>query len=141
MAKQWVMEFLPDGDGNKLVCSYVATGLETTANQISLYLGDDVPLYRQSEYKNAWKWLYEGIKSRNLLESPSFVGQVLYTGADINALTIANRRTSVELTFYAATDVVLSIGSAVTTKGDTNYLEAAFQQLIEFAAEESLKVA
>lgn len=140
MAKQWVMEFLPDGDGNKLQASYVAIGLETTANQISLYLGDDVPLYRQSEYKNAWKWLYEGVKSRNLLDGP-FNGSLLYTAVDINAITIANRRTSSDLIPYTATDVILAIGSAVTAKGDTNYLEAAFQQLIEFAAEESLKVA
>ena len=139
MAKQWLMSNY-NNDGNKLDCTYVAVGAETAGSQISLYIGDAVPEYRQSEIKNAWKWLYEGIKSRNLLDD-QFKGSLLYTAADINAITINNRRTSTELTPYTDTDVIIGIGANVTALGDTNILEAAIQQLIEFAAEETLKAA
>ena len=140
MAKQWYMTFLPDQDGNKLECNYTEIALETPFLDISLYVGDDVPLYRQSEIKNAWKWLYEGIKSRNLLDG-QFVSFPLYTAVDINAITIANRRTSSELTPYTSTDIILALGQTVTEYGDNVMLEAAVQQLIEFAAEETLKAA
>jgi len=140
MATQFYMTLLPSYDGNKLNCVATDIPLETPPDDISLYIGDDVPLYRQSEIKNAWKWLYEGVKSRNLLDD-QFKGSLLYTAVDINAITINNRRTSTELTPYTDSDVIIGIGANVTALGDTNILEAAFQQLIEFAAEETLKAA
>ena len=140
MATQWFMTFLPDGDGNKLRCEVTNTPLDTPPAVISLYVGDLVPLYRQSEIKNAWKWLYESVKSRNLLDGP-YSGAVLYTGVDINDITSSNLRTSSVLADFNTSDIILAIGLDVTTRGDTNLLEAGFQQLIEFAAEETLKAA
>lgn len=140
MAKQWYMTFLPDKDGNKLKCTYTDIALDTPGTDISLYVGDTVPLYRQSEIKNAWKWLYQGIKSRNLLDS-QFSGAVLYSGASINALTINNRRTASDIATFNDDDVAIAIGLDSTLVGDVNFLEEAFTQLIEFAAEETLKAA
>lgn len=139
MAKQWIADLSSKGyDGDKPTMSYAETGAAVGADQISLYIGDDVPVRRQNEIFNGWKWLFDGVKSRNLLDD-QFNGAILYTASDVDIMTINDRRTSTELTPYTDTDVIIAIGSNITALNDTVTLDTAFKELRDFALENQFK--
>jgi hypothetical protein len=142
MSIQWVATYTPALDSTKMDMAYVGTGAEVTANQVALYLGDTVPTYRQLEIIDGWRWLFQGIKERNLLDDGAFVGALLYTGSNINELmTAENRRTSSTFADFLTEDVFIGLGTAVTAAGDFESLYAIFEQLRQFALEETLKAA
>jgi hypothetical protein len=138
MAKQWTMPFLPAKEGNKLLATYVDTGSVPVADDnITIYIGDDVPFYPQSTYIDGWIWLYNGVVDRLLLDGP-FNGAVLYTGADYQNLTANNRRTESLIASFTTTDVVIGLGLNVTATGSTVMLQNAVYDLVDFARSETL---
>ena len=141
MAKQWAMEYLPARSGNKLLCSYVDGAAVADADSITVAIGDDVPVRRQTEIINAWKWLYEGLKSRNLLDPDNWTN-LLVTAADMDNITIANRRTDSDPSFFTDTDIGIWLGANVvdSTENDADrvMLENAFRQLADWARENFL---
>jgi hypothetical protein len=144
MSKQWVATYTPALDSTKQAMLYVPTGVEVTANQVALYVGDSVPLYRQVEIIEGWRWLYQGVAERNLLDEgtgSTFPGALLYSGADIDNMTENDRRTSSVFGDFTATDVFIGMGTAVTASGDLESLHAVFTQLRQFALEATLKAA
>lgn len=139
MAKQWTMPFLPAKEGNKLLATYVSSGAIAVADDnITIYLGDNVPLYPQSTYIDGWIWLYNGLIDRLLLDGPPWSGDVVYTGAAWNNLTANNRRTESLVASFTADDVILGIGQNVTATGSTMMLQNAVYDLVDFARTETL---
>ena len=139
MAKEWTMPFLPAKNGNKLLASYNATGLAVADDNISVYLGDNVPLYPQNTITTGWRWLFDGVMSRNLLDGPPWAGAVLYSGSNWQIMTANDRRTESLLATLTADDIIIGIGLNVTATGDTVMVYDAFKVLIEYAMETDLK--
>lgn len=118
-----------------------STPVEITADQIAVYALADVDLTRQNEIVNGWKWLFDGIRERNLVDDGGqFQGAICYTYASINDLTVANRRTSSALIDINVDDVVVGLGLNVTTnvKGRTMPLENAISYLAEIVGLKAL---
>lgn len=141
MAKQWKLDYLPGKNQSKNGMVYVPTGLEIGADEISVYLGDNVPVSAQVIIVNAWEWLYNGVVERNLLDKAPWAGAILYTGSNWNKLTAADRRTESLLATLTEDDIIIGIGANVTALGDQVFLRTAFRRLREFAMEQTLKAA
>jgi len=142
MAKQWKMTVGTTGlvHPDRTTMAYVETGTEVGANEISVYIGNNVSEARQVEFVAAWRWLYNGVRERNLLDA-QFKGFILYTGASIDSLTTTDRRTESTIASFTDDDVVLGIGSAVTGLGERVDIAEAFKALGNFALESTLKAA
>lgn len=130
---------------NRQISNIIVTegvAAEVGANDIAIYALDNVPLYKQLEIFNAWRWLWNGVRDRNLLDS-QFVGAILYTYSNINILTENDRRTSSALIDLNPEDVVIGIGLNVTTdfRGAVTPLETGFEKLRHAALEQFLKAA
>ena len=136
---QWYGTYLPAQEIPKSSRLSTEIALETPPDDISIYIGALVDPARVDEIVNAWKFLYHGIKERNLLDG-QFISFPLYTYVDIDEITANNRRTSSDMTGLQVTDVVLALGSSVTEYHDTTQLGTAIYGLIEFAMEDTLKV-
>jgi hypothetical protein len=141
MSIQWVATYTPSLDSTKMAMTYVPVGAAVTADQVAIYIGDSVPMYRQVEIIEGWRWLYQGVRERNLLDGPPWQGSPLYTGADISNMTANDRRTGADMTPFTATDVMIGMGANVTATGDKETLHAIFTQLRQFASEATLKAA
>ena len=131
----------PTGDvGDIVITTLVANpGQESLA----IYVGDDVGLYRSTEIFNAWGWLENGIKDRNIVQD--FAPGFIFSGAPIDALTIPNRVTSGTLA-TAVTDDSVGLGMGNLLRVEDTWAhswgvpyESAFGKLKD-AALEYLKV-
>ena len=141
MAQQWRMVVTPRNAGNKLVAEYLASGVEPAADEIAVYIGDNVPTrIQQAVTFNAWRWLWNGVKNRNLLDD-QFKGAQLVTGSHFEFLSEQDRRTASNIAFFSEDDIMIGMGADVTDLGDKVYIEAAFAQLRDFALENNLKAA
>jgi hypothetical protein len=114
----------------------VDVGIATAVDEVSVYIGDNVNESRQAEIVNAWRWLYNGLMDRNLLEG-QFKGLDIYSGSNIKFLTAIERRTSVPFATILETDVGIGIGSAVTAFGGVTMILTAIQLLQDFALEKN----
>lgn len=138
--QQWISIYMPRQETVKQECVSTPIVLETPPDDISLYIGANiVGTARGVEIVNAWRFLFNGIKDRNLLDD-QFKGALLYTYVDINDITANNRRTSSDLTGVTSDDVVIGLGLNVTAKGQTQSLASGVERLIEYAMETTLKV-
>ena len=129
----------PNGQGFKPeVTPSDAALAPPNANSMLIAYADGVSPHRQLEIINGWKWLWEGIRERNLLDS-QFVGSLLITGAPVNQLVTEFRKTSSIIGDFVAGDVLVSIGLGVSTgsigRGATQMLDSGFRMLREFAKE------
>jgi hypothetical protein len=110
------------------------TLIAVPADRIAVYAGDNVDLGRQNEIINGWKWLWTGVRDRNLLDV-QFNGNVLYSGAAIDSLTEYNRRTASVVTSFTDDDIIIGLGNAVTgaAGGAIDQLKVAFDKLASAA--------
>ena len=131
----------PDREISNIIVSE-GVAAEVAANEISIYALDTVPLHRQLEIFNAWIWLWNGIRDRALLDGP-FTGNILYSGSSILQLTEPDRRTSSVIASFNDDDVVVGLGSGVTTQilSAVTPLETGFLRLRNAALEQFLKAA
>lgn len=140
MAKQFALEMLPDRQGWKpgTIETVPDPVAEPIADQIVIGYAVGVEPYRQLEIINGWKWLWAGVRDRNLLDV-QFHGAALISGAPINSLVIANRKTSSNVLDFGEGDVFIALGVDVTTDrvGATQLLDSGFRMLREFAKENS----
>jgi len=136
MAKNYTLTMLPNMQGWKPEIVAADLVAPVGANNISVSYGDDVEPHRQVEIINGWKWLWHGVRDRNLLNS-QFVGAILLTGAPINSLVEASRKTSSTGGDFDDNDLLLSIGTgiAVDSNGATQMLDSGFRMLREYAKE------
>lgn len=116
--------------------------IEVPANSIAIYLIDPAATYRQNEIISAWKWLYNGIRDRNLLDD-QFAGAVLYTAVPLGETVSPKRKTSSVFADIAAGDAGLgiSVETATLFHGAVIPLETAFRKLYNVALESTLKAA
>ena len=117
------------------------TPIQVPANRVAVYALANVPMHRQLEIVDAWYWLWNGIRDRNLLDK-QFAGSACYSGAPIDNLTIPGRKTASDVSFFGADDVVVGLGAGVTGsfKGALVPLESAFEKLREIALERYFKL-
>ena len=117
------------------------TPIEVPDDRVAVYALANVPLHRQLEIVDAWYWLWNGVRDRNLLDS-QFAGSKVYSGAPIDDLTIPGRKTASVISFFTADDVVIGLGASVTGafKGAVVPLESAFEKLREISLERYFKL-
>ena len=123
-----------------------ATIVAVPVNNIAVYAGDTVNLARQVEIITGWKFLYNGIRDRNLINQGApgtFYGLPIYSGTDIDSKGEFDRRTESLVASFTANDIIIAIGGNVSVAfhGATLHLEAALTRLIEEAHHQSLKAA
>ena len=112
---------------------------EVPANNIAIYAGSAVALYRQLEMVTGWQFLWNGVRDRNLMDV-QFNGSVLYSGTDIDKKGENDRRTESVVASFTNDDVIIGIGLGATGEfgGAVLPLDSAFEQLIQFARESIL---
>ena len=117
------------------------TPIEVPADRVAIYALANVPLYRQVEIVNAWQWLWNGVKDRNLLDV-QFAGSTLYSGASVDNITASNRRTESTIASFDPEDIAIGMGATVTGlfKGAVVPLASAFEQLREAAMQGYFKL-
>ena len=113
---------------------------EVPAENIAIYIGATVGAYRNTEIVNAWQWLWNGIRDRNLMQT---FGGVIYSGADIDHLDENSRLTSGVFATFGDNDVFIGVGQLVVAEwlDAVEPVEAGFTLLIQHAMELSQKVA
>ena len=132
---------VPDREISNIIVSQ-GVAAEVGADEISIYALDSVLLHQQLEIFNAWRWLWNGIRDRALLDG-SFTGNILYSGSNIFQLTEPDRRTSSVIAFFDDEDVVVGLGANVTMQilSAVTPLETGFTRLRNAALEQALKAA
>lgn len=118
-----------------------ALPVEVPVNSIALYLIDPASDQRQLEIDNGWRWLWNGVRDRNLLDI-QFNGALLYTAVPLDNIVAAGRKTSSQFLDVEAGDIGLGISAETTAlfRGAVTPLEVAFQQLRDRARELVFKV-
>lgn len=144
MAKQFSVDVVTKQHADKLEIVETDVVADPGPNFISIAFGDDVPEHRAVEILNAWRWLWNGVRDRGLLDA-QFVGAILITGVGIDHLNVTDRRTSSTVGDFATDDVLLTVGAGVATGPDTgrtatNRLESGFAKLREYANENFFNV-
>jgi hypothetical protein len=139
MARQYTITMMPNGQGWKPeVTPSDAAAAAPGVNEMSIGYADDVETHRTLEMHNGWRWLWNGVRDRNLLDV-QFVGSLLLTGANINSLTESNRRTSSDILDFATGDVWIGVGAGVSTgaigRSANQMLDSGFRMLREYAKE------
>lgn len=124
---------------NKLNVTVSEVIVEVPANNIAIYAGDTVALYRQLEMVTGWNFLWNGIRDRALMDV-QFDGSVLYTGTDIDKKGEFDRRTESVVASFTDNDIIVGIGLGATGEfhGAVLPLDSALEQLIQVARESNL---
>jgi hypothetical protein len=134
MAFQFLMTF----KGNSFSKQDVATSAVLSApavNQIGIHIADAVDISRRNEITEGWRWLWNGVRDRALLDI-QFRDLPLASGVPVNDISIPARKTASDPTLVVADgDILISMGSGVTDNGATEKLESAFSQLRGVAKE------
>jgi hypothetical protein len=109
-------------------------------NGIAVYAGATVADYRQIEIINAWRFLWNGVRDRNIMQQ--FAG-VIYSGVDVEHIDENARTTSATFGDFGDNDIFIGIGQLVVAEflDYTVILETAFQQLRDTALEDTYKAA
>jgi hypothetical protein len=109
-------------------------------NGIAVYQGATVADYRQVEIINAWKFLWNGVRDRNIMQQ--FAG-VIYSGVDAEHIDENSRRTSATFGDFGDNDIFIGIGQLVVAEmlDYTVILETIFGQLSSTALEDTYKAA
>lgn len=139
MAKQFTVDVVTKWHADKLEIVESDVLSDPGPNEIKIGFGNDVEIHRAVEILNAWKWLWAGVRDRNLLDGP-FSGAILITGSDINHLNENERRTSSTVGDFLAGDVLLGVGANVANtpelgKGATLRIDSGFEALRDYAKE------
>jgi hypothetical protein len=113
---------------------------EVDDNGIAIYAGATVADNRQVEIIDAWRFLRNGIRDRNIMQQ--FAG-VVYSGVDVDNIGEAGRITSATFGDFGDNDIFVGIGQLVVSEflDFTVVLETAFQELSQTALEDTYKAA
>ena len=137
MAKYITVDMAFGQDVDKRDFSVGVISPKPVSDSIIVVIGDDVD-YRQVETLNALKWLWNGVRDRDLLDSGVSVpgnGQ-LVSACNIDAISPANRRTAWgDTVVLTEGDVGIMVGTDMFGQGAINYLESAFKAAIDFTRE------
>ena len=111
------------------------------ADNIIIYV-DLASLHRKLEIVEAWKFLYRGIRDRNLWPDVNFgPGNPIYSSVPIDSVTENQRQTANDPSILTG-NVAIGVGENLReppakqgASDATNIHEAYFKRLIEFARE------
>lgn len=126
-----------EGARSKLVYASVTSSSPIVATEVKIGIGANVPLRRQNEIVNAFRFLLHGIRERRLLEDGGFKGADLITAVNINSITAANRRTASTDAAASVTDddVFLSMGATATGNDFVVMLDTAVEMMLNVLLE------
>ena len=99
------------------------------ADQISLHCGDTVNLNRQLEIRNGWRYLWDQVRSRYILDpNKGFAGNLTFAGISINNMSELNMRITTDpIGNYNDDDVIIGIGvNATGFNSSSLILESGF---------------
>jgi len=141
MAKQIIIAVTPDRQADKLSCvasQAVGDVLPAAPDNCVIYMGDDVAMHRKLEVLEGLRWLWNGIRDRDLLNpitsQPDF--GPLYSAAPIDRLVEAFRLTSWNnVSGINSTMIAIGIGINLFGEGATNMHESAFAMLRDYLRE------
>ena len=131
---------LPRREIDLSTIAVTATVDDVAANSIAIYTGATVAAYRFVETVNAWRFLINGMRDRNILQQ--FAG-IVYSGTDIDAIGENDRRTDSVLANFTDNDVIIGVSAdaAITFHDWVLMLDTGFEPLIQTAMEGTFKVA
>ena len=143
MAKQFTVDVVTKLHADKLEIVESDVLGDPGPNEIKVGFGNAVPEHRALEILNAWRWLWNGVRDRALLDGP-FSGAILISGSDIDKLNEEDRRTSSTVGDYFPADVLIGIGanvanSPLTGSNFTTRIESGFTKLSDYARENFFK--
>jgi len=141
MAKQITITVMPNRQADKRSCvasQAVGAVLPAAPDNCVIYLGDDVAMHRKVEIHEGLRWLWNGIRDRDLLNpatsQPGF--GPLYSAAPVNRLVEEFRLTSwTDVSGINSTMIAIGIGNNLFGEGATNMHESAFTMLREYLTE------
>ena len=107
-------------------------------NGIAIYQGATVADYRQVEIINCWKFLWNGIRDRDIMQQ--FAG-VVYSGVDADQIGENARITSATFADFGDNDIFVGIGQLVVAEfiDYTVIIDTVFGQLSDTALEDVYK--
>ena len=125
-----LIDVMPERQADKLSVVISDTIVAVGAGQVAVYAGDAVEEHRFLEMLEGWRWLWNGLRDRNLLDITDSVTGPLYAACQINSLNEENRRTSwLDLPTFTD-DIGIGVGVAVAEElSATNMVENAFTML------------
>ncbi len=114
------------------------------ANSIAIYTGSTVNESRQVEIMTGWRFLYNGLRDRNLINPGApgtFYGIPVYTGTDVDKKGEFDRRTESLVATLTNNDIILGVSgeASIAFRGATVNLEACLEQLIQHVSSERLR--
>ena len=123
---------------NKLDVVLTEVILEVPANNIAIYAGSAVALYRQLEMVTGWQFLWNRVRDLNELAESS--GSIVYSGTDISKKGHNDHRFGALIAGFTNDDIIVGIGSGASAEFHDAVipLDSAFEQLIQFARESVL---
>lgn len=126
-----------------IVASQDTPATPVDPGHVAVYIGDTVPFYRSLEIVNGWRWLWNGLRDRNLLAATDGVTGPLYTASDIDQLNENTRRTSwFDNTPVTGDDIAIGVHNDVAQGiGAVTIIESAFELLRSAARDEYFKQA
>ena len=105
------------------------------SNEVKIHIADGVDIFRRVEILEGWRWLWNGIRDRALLDV-QFKDARITSAVPVNDISIEARKTASDPTVIVDPgDIIISIGADVTNDGATQKLESVFQSLRNFAKE------
>ena len=118
---------------NAIFSAQNTTAIAATSGQIIIYVGANIARRRRSEIINKTKWLFAGVKERNLLDKAPWNAQSLFTASVMDSGTAARRTASVFATVtYTEDDVMIGWGNWIAATGMTQDLRSAVYKLIHY---------
>ena len=101
-----------------------------STDQLGLHCGDTVGLYRVTEIRNGWRYLWDQMRSRHIFDpgAGSFIGNLTFAGISINNMSEANLRITTDpLVNFNDDDIIISVGiNATSLDGRHLLLESGF---------------
>ena len=138
MALKASLTLLPNRDPGPVTIGTVVDDVAT--NDVAIYIGATVPVYRQTEIYNGWWQLWAGIRDRNIMQQ--FAG-ILYSGMDINDIGEAGHRTISTIATFTDDDIIMGMGATVCIDfhDAVEVINSAYSKLIDTVLETTFKVA
>ncbi len=124
---------------NKHTVVVTETIIAVPTNNMALYAGATVGLWRQLEMVTGWNFLWNGIRDRALMDV-QFNGFILYSGTDIDKKGEFDRRTASDVISFTDNDIIVGVGAGASGEyaGAVLPLDSALEQLIQAAREHIL---
>ena len=137
MAIQLRIPVLPDRQADKREITVATVAADVASGEVSVLIGGSVQPHRAVEILNGWRWLWNGIRDRDLLTITNGTSGPIYSYAQIDRLTEENRRTTwTGAVDIQVDDIAIAIHNDVAQQlRATNMIESAVAMLCDYCRE------